>query len=102
MTVGLVLCSTGVAVTVMGFAVGVLGYLPRWRASGWCAVGYVLHLTGLGLEDAGLVYRVIDMILGAGFAVHWWHGGGGDGTRRRLRRAAEMFRPVRRTAPQAV
>ncbi len=31
----------------------------------------------------------------------WWRGGGGDGTRRRLRRLRERFTPVRRTAPAA-
>ena len=30
----------------------------------------------------------------------WWHGGGGDGTRRRLKLWAGRFRGVRRTAPQ--
>jgi hypothetical protein len=29
----------------------------------------------------------------------WWNGGGGDGTKRRLRSAARVFRGVRRTAP---
>jgi len=30
----------------------------------------------------------------------WWKGGGGDGTRRRLRSWARRFQGVRRTAPQ--
>lgn len=30
----------------------------------------------------------------------WWHGGGGDGTRRRLKSWARRFQGVRRTAPQ--
>ncbi|MET8681982.1 hypothetical protein ABZW18_31500 [Streptomyces sp. NPDC004647] len=29
----------------------------------------------------------------------WWHGGGGDGTRRRLRTWRSRFHAVRRTAP---
>lgn len=29
----------------------------------------------------------------------WWHRGGGDGTRRRLRALRGVFRGVRRTAP---
>ncbi|WP_326804911.1 hypothetical protein OIE49_29440 [Streptomyces sp. NBC_01788] len=29
----------------------------------------------------------------------WWHGGGGDGTRRRLRQLRRSFKAVRRTAP---
>jgi hypothetical protein len=31
----------------------------------------------------------------------WWHSGGGDGTRRRLKSWARRFQGVRRTAPQA-
>ena len=31
---------------------------------------------------------------------NWWHGGGGDGTKRRLRSWARRFQGVRRTAPQ--
>jgi hypothetical protein len=30
---------------------------------------------------------------------HWWNSGGGDDTKRRLRKWARGFRPVRRTAP---
>ncbi|MGW2725645.1 hypothetical protein [Streptomyces sp. NPDC001492] len=33
-------------------------------------------------------------------AYDWWHKGGGDGTRRRLKRWARRFQGVRRTAPQ--
>jgi hypothetical protein len=31
----------------------------------------------------------------------WWRGGGGDNTKRRLRRLRKKFTPVRRTAPAA-
>jgi threonine/homoserine/homoserine lactone efflux protein len=34
------------------------------------------------------------------FAYQWWKGGGGDGTKRRLRKL-RRFLPVRRTAPAA-
>ncbi len=34
------------------------------------------------------------------FAWLWWHSGGGDGTRRRLKSWAGRFQGVRRTAPQ--
>lgn len=44
---------------------------------------------------------VVDAGLAAGCAWAWWKHGGGDGTRRRLRRAARAFRGVRRTAPAA-
>ncbi|MEU8760686.1 hypothetical protein [Streptomyces sp. NPDC048659] len=33
------------------------------------------------------------------FAWLWWHSGGGDDTKRRLRSWARAFTPVRRTAP---
>ena len=33
------------------------------------------------------------------FAYVWWHNGGGDGTRRRLKSWARRFQGVRRTAP---
>jgi hypothetical protein len=34
------------------------------------------------------------------WAWQWWKGGGGDGTKRRLKKWARKFTPMRRTAPQ--
>lgn len=41
----------------------------------------------------------IHAALTAWHAHFWWHGGGGDGTKRRLRSLGRRFAPVRRTAP---
>lgn len=66
---------------------------------GWAAVllagGFVVSFavgwTGLMYAHAGVA---------AWCAWVWWNGGGGDGTRRRLKRWAGRFQGVRRTAPQ--
>lgn len=67
---------------------------------GLIAVSQVLNLASAVIER--------DMFTGSiaagGFALSawaWWHDGGGNDTKRRLRRLARRFRGVRRTAPSA-
>ncbi|MEV6421867.1 hypothetical protein [Streptomyces sp. NPDC051662] len=56
--------------------------------------------SGLMGASNGL-YAAVDAGLAAYFVHDWWHRGGGDGTRRRLRRLRNSFRAPRRTAPTA-
>ncbi|MYR93068.1 MULTISPECIES: hypothetical protein [unclassified Streptomyces] len=42
---------------------------------------------------------IIQAVGTAIYAYLWWHNGGGNDTRRRLREAARPFKAVRRTAP---
>lgn len=73
-----------------------IGPRHRWdavSATGWALLAVDAFHTGdrvSGLVCTGLC--ALDLY-------RWWHGGGGDGTRRRLRRLAGHFRGVRRTAP---
>lgn len=85
-----------------GFAVcGILCLALRRPRTGYGLL--TLAYTALGvsrlMEQDGLA--AVDAGLAAGCAWAWWKHGGGDGTRRRLRRAARAFRGVRRTAPAA-
>ncbi len=75
-------------------------WVPIWRTAGVFAVANAVAIVigvrkgehfGAGLNGAVCVWC----------AWAWWHGGGGDGTRRRLRSLGRAFRGVRRTAPSA-
>jgi hypothetical protein len=69
--------------------------------AGWTAV----LTASLGLLCAVCGWTTTLYLTAAGTAVMawmWWHSGGGDGTRRRLRSWARRFPGVRRTASQAV
>lgn len=81
-------------------AVGVKHLLSGSRRAGWgwLAVADTLWCVGAVIRDdrtavAGLAGSAAVMIWA------WWNSGGGDGTRRRLRKWAHAFQGVRRTAP---
>lgn len=83
-------------------AVGLLADLTRRTAR---TTVYALMSAGATLAffaSAALGHRTLAVFfaVSAGlFAWLWWHSGGGDGTKRRLRRLAGRFHSVRRTAP---
>jgi hypothetical protein len=65
-----------------------------WDAVAWGLYTLVMvlrHETGGSCFVAGVT---------AVFAWLWWANGGGDDTKKRLRKIAKRFEPVRRTAPQ--
>lgn len=71
----------------------------RYRAGlAWSCVGMALHLVGVVLRGY-LFYAVLDAGAFAWLLWNWWNNGGGDNTRRRLRRWARAFQGIRRTAP---
>ncbi len=75
-----------------------LGRASYRRTFGWTAVAYgslTVAAVALHLPLWASLYAAI----GAIFAWLWWHSGGGDGTKRRLRRLRARFAGVRRTAP---
>ena len=76
-----------------------LGRLSRPQCSGIVALGCIPFVVGFALDGATSVASAF-AALGAINAWGWWHGGGGDGTRRRLKSWARRFQGVRRTAPQ--
>ncbi|MFF0597853.1 hypothetical protein [Streptomyces antibioticus] len=88
----------GMTVALLAFA-GVLSRrLTDRQADGLLGVGN--GLCGWDAIRSGV--WPVALVNGAVCAVclwRWWSGGGGDGTRRRLRRLARRFQGVRRTAP---
>lgn len=87
----------GLVLAVIGCALWHLD--PGARGPGIAAVACLIRVVGLVLDDAPQGYYAIEAGLFASAAWSWWHRGGGDGTRRRLRRLAARFQGVRRTAP---
>lgn len=86
------------------FAIGFADMLTRrlaWHTrSGVLALAdasYTVHC----IHEGHLLGAVMGSIGTAWMAYQWWTGGGGDGTRRRLRHLRRRFTGVRRTAPQA-
>ncbi len=84
-----------------------LVFVGRWTGRisghtfhGWCAIANGINLVACVVLD----FPATALINAAAFALAawmWWNGGGGDGTKRRLRRWAARFQGVRRTAPAA-
>lgn len=76
-----------------------LGRISYPQASGIVALGSAPIIAAFALDGAKSVASAF-AALAALNAWAWWHGGGGDGTRRRVKSWARRFRGVRRTAPQ--
>jgi apolipoprotein N-acyltransferase len=98
MAVVFVLIGISWVLSLIGFLGCATGRLPYWRSSGLYALANALCL----LADVLAHDRVIAPVNGAvcvWAAFAWWKGGGGDGTKRRLRSLARKFTPTRRTAP---
>ncbi|MEV5915770.1 hypothetical protein AB0M00_43670 [Streptomyces chartreusis] len=75
------------------------GRISHRTACGWMAV--LCAGGGVGSAIAGWTSNVyLHAALGAWSAWNWWHSGGGDDTKRRLKSWAGRFHGVRRTAPQ--
>lgn len=66
--------------------------------AGWCAIACGLFCVTSVVDGSP---KAASMNAGAAafFIWSWWNSGGGDGTRRRLRKSARTFRGIRRTAP---
>jgi hypothetical protein len=89
---------TGMALVVGGLAARAFGWIPDHTAWGFMALSQV----PIGVANFLIGHTAAASISAAGsawMAWKWWNGGGGDGTRRRLRSLAQRFRGVRRTAP---
>jgi hypothetical protein len=74
------------------------GRISHKTATGWMAV--LATGAGIGSAIAGWTSNVYLHAVGAAWmAWLWWHGGGGDDTKRRLKSWGRRFEGVRRTAP---
>jgi hypothetical protein len=92
MPVAFLLTTVGIITSLRGF---------HGRSLILIALGNGLSLLHLVLTDGRPVYAAVNAAALAWALWLWWNGGGGDGTRRRLRRLAGRFQGVRRTAPAA-
>lgn len=83
----------------IGLAVWIKGH-SWWRACGWFAYtqGAFLITDMIGHERWFGVWNAMWL---AYYIWVWWNGGGGGKTRKRLKKWAKSFTPVRRTAPQS-
>jgi ABC-type dipeptide/oligopeptide/nickel transport system permease component len=74
------------------------GRLSNTHFNGWAVIANVLF--GISSALNGMPFFVcFHAAVAAWSAWIWWNGGGGDGTRRRLRSWGRRFQGVRRTAP---
>lgn len=75
------------------------------RISAWKGIGYMVPGFVFVLPRNLLMHNTLGVSIDVAFIIWgtwiWWNGGGGDDTKRRLRKLAEKFEGVRRTAPQA-
>jgi hypothetical protein len=81
-------------------AFGLLFLVVRRRRTGFglYALGSFSGLVG-DVADGSRGWAVVDSAFAGFYVWAWWHSGGGDGTKRRLRSWTRRFRGVRRTAP---
>lgn len=86
----------GTAVAVFTLASLITDRITRATSSGLMGAANLLWGIAGVVEGKGLLTG-INAGLAAYFIHDWWHRGGGDGMRRRLR----SFRAARRTAPTA-
>lgn len=93
-----VLSAIGLGLTAVAIAGVLARRLRPHQGDALMAIAFVLW----GLDDFRTGHPVFALIDAAGCAFYahgWWHGGGGDGPRRRLRQLRRRFRAIRRTAP---
>ncbi|MGV2914664.1 hypothetical protein [Streptomyces alfalfae] len=85
--------------TVVGSTGLLLGRIRETPAYGMCAAGCLIVV----VADAIGGPTPLTSVWAAGAAYHgwqWWNSGGGDDTKRRMKRWGRRFQGVRRTAPQ--
>jgi hypothetical protein len=90
--------STGTACAIFAVAGQFTHRLRPHHIHGLFAVEFALFAID-DLRDRDSLWALCETAACAYFAWRWWHGGGGDDMKRRLRRWARRFTPVRRTAP---
>lgn len=87
-----------VAIWLCGFAAYVTGRIKTYQLDGMLALGQAA--VGIGsVYEGSWVGAIANSAVTAWSAYRWWNGGGGDDTKRRLRKLGRAFTGVRRTAP---
>ncbi|MFF1574828.1 hypothetical protein ACFVWR_18975 [Leifsonia sp. NPDC058292] len=91
------------ALTLVGLGSAILGLIAHTR--GMRATPYygvtaaAFTVAGIGNVVMGDSNAYLQAVAAAVNAWLWWHSGGGDGTKRRLKSWASRFQGIRRTAP---
>lgn len=93
-----VLLALAAGLFVIALAAQLTRRLPAYRVHGLFAVAYFLS-AAQDMQDGSTWMACCSASAGALFAWLWWHGGGGNDTKRKLRKARAKFVPTRRTAP---
>lgn len=95
--------TTSYAVTYAGLMVMLQLLLQHGRITSKQYNGWTAVLATVGCAMSAVIGWTFMVYLNAGVAAwcawDWWKGGGGDDTKRRLKRWASRFQGVRRTAP---
>lgn len=89
---------TGMSVVMLALTARSARRIPDTATYGLLALSQVIMCIG-GFITQSTVGGSISGAAAGYLGWKWWDGGGGDGTRRRLRRWARRFHGVRRTAP---
>lgn len=87
------------ACDVAGFACLLFRLAPAWRVCGVMAVSNGASVVSEIMHGGEHLMLSFNGSVAMACLWFWWRGGGGDGTRRRLRALRGAFRGVRRTAP---
>jgi hypothetical protein len=93
------LTSLGTAIWICGALALIARRIRSYQYDGLLAIAEGLFSID-ALRTGEHLLAVFAAAMSALFAHRWWRGGGGDGTRRRLRALRRRFSGVRRTAPQ--
>lgn len=96
--IAIALIAAAIGILLASLAAFLLGRIDWRTVHGGSAAANALVLLG-NVIDGSTTLASFSAALMALSLWQWWNGGGGDGTKRRLRSWARQFRPVRRTAP---
>lgn len=94
----LALAAAGCSLLAVSLAAYATGRISQHALNGLLTVCNSLNLASAVLRNDRITGGIVAGALALS-AWLWWHGGGGDGTKRRLRSWGRKFTGVRRTAP---
>lgn len=94
----LTLIAVGNLIVWSALIAAALGRISGVQSSGIIALGCIPSIAAFAMEGTTTVASVF-AALGSIHAWIWRNGGGGDGTKRRLKLWVSRFQGVRRTAP---
>jgi len=96
---GLGLLVVAFAMIIYAIMTIIIGGAPIHQAFGVGAIGGAIEIVGYVLLHLPTFFTSVIAAIDAIFIWAWWNKGGGNGTKRKLRKLARKFKPVRRAAP---